>query len=125
MRQQQARDEKAAQELILDALALEEAGAFAVVLEAIADAVAKAVTARLQIPTIGIGAGPHCDGQVLVSYDLLGLFDQFVPPFAKQYAQLGAEIVHAARTYADQVRQGDYPEARTVAQETVPVYAMK
>lgn len=122
---QQARDEKAAQELILDALALEQAGAFAVVLEAIPDAVAEAVTARLHIPTIGIGAGPHCDGQVLVSYDLLGLFDQFVPPFVKQYAQLGAEIVQAARTYADQVRQGDYPEARAVGQESVPVSAMK
>jgi 3-methyl-2-oxobutanoate hydroxymethyltransferase len=80
---QQARDDAAAQELIADALALQEAGAFAIVLEAIPDAVAEAVTSRLQIPTIGIGAGPHCDGQVLVSYDLLGLFDTFLPPFVK------------------------------------------
>jgi 3-methyl-2-oxobutanoate hydroxymethyltransferase len=72
---QQAREEEAAQELIRDALALEDAGAFAVVVEAFPDAVAEAVTARLKIPTIGIGAGPHCDGQVLVSYDMLGLFD--------------------------------------------------
>src|SRR5580700_9885349 len=86
---QQARTDEAAQELILDALALEDAGAFAVVLEAIPDTVAEAVTSRLKIPTIGIGAGPHCDGQVLVSYDILGLFDRFVPPFVKQYAQLG------------------------------------
>ena len=122
---QQARDERAAQELLLDALALEEAGAFAVVLEAIPDAVAEAVTARLRIPTIGIGAGPHCDGQVLVSYDLLGLFDQFVPPFVKQYARLGDEIVQAVRTYADQVRQNGFPEARVAQQESVPAPAMK
>ena len=122
---QQARDERAAQELILDALALEEAGAFAVVLEAIPDAVAEAVTARLHIPTIGIGAGPHCDGQVLVSYDLLGLFDQFVPPFVKQYAQLGDEIMQAVRTYADQVRQNSFPEARAAQQESVPAPVMK
>src|SRR5260221_13640352 len=103
---QQARDEEAARELMLDALALEEAGAFAIVLEAIPDAVAEAVTSRLTIPTIGIGAGPHCDGQVLVSYDVLGLFDSFVPPFVKQYAQLGELILSAASNFADEVRQG-------------------
>src|SRR4051794_12272010 len=92
----QARDDEAAQELMLDALALEDAGAFAVVLESIPDAAAEAVTSRLKIPTIGIGAGPHCDGQVLVSYDMLGLFDAFVPPFVKQYAQLGESILSAA-----------------------------
>ena len=108
---QQARDESAAQELMLDALALEDAGAFAIVLEAIPDTVAETVTSRLHIPTIGIGAGPHCDGQVLVSYDLLGLFDGLVPPFVKQYARLGDEIMQAARTYADEVRLGAYPEA--------------
>ena len=90
---QQARDDDAAEELISDALALEDAGAFAVVLEAIPDLVAKEVTSRLKIPTIGIGAGPLCDGQVLVSYDVLGLFDGFVPPFVKQYAQLGELIL--------------------------------
>jgi len=108
----QAQDDRAVQELILDALALEEAGAFAVVLEAIPDAVAQAVTSRLRIPTIGIGAGPYCDGQVLVSYDVLGLFDNFVPPFVKQYAQLGSEILGAAKDYADEVRQGIYPPKR-------------
>src|SRR5258708_3619138 len=77
--QQQARNDKAAQELILDACALEDAGAFAVVLEAIPDAVAEAVTSKLRIPTIGIAAGLHCDGQVLASHDLLGLFDTLVP----------------------------------------------
>jgi len=106
----QARNDEAARELTLDALALEDAGAFAVVLEAIPDAVAEAVTSRLKIPTIGIGAGPHCDGQVLVSYDLLGLFDGLVPPFVKQYAQLADLIVSATKSYADDVRQGVFPQ---------------
>jgi 3-methyl-2-oxobutanoate hydroxymethyltransferase len=115
----QARDEEAAQELISDALALEDAGVFALVLEAISDAVAAAVTSHLTIPTIGIGAGPHCDGQVLVSYDVLGLFDTFVPPFVKQYAQLGETILAAARNYADDVRQGSYPQSALLSREVV------
>jgi 3-methyl-2-oxobutanoate hydroxymethyltransferase len=106
----QARDAKAAEELSLDAISLEEAGAFAVVLEAIPDEIAQAVTARLKIPTIGIGAGPHCDGQVLVSYDMLGLFDTFVPKFVKQYAHLGETIAIATRAFASDVRQGTYPQ---------------
>src|ERR1019366_5931928 len=108
---QQARDDKAMKELILDALALEDAGAFAVVLEAIPDAVAEAVTSRLHIPTIGIGAGPHCDGQVLVSYDMLGLFDTFVPPFVKQYARLGETILQAAENFGSEVRKASYPNS--------------
>ena len=106
----QARSEKAARELMLDALALEQAGAFGVVLEAIPDTLAREVTSRLRIPTIGIGAGPHCDGQVLVSYDLLGLFDDFVPPFVKQYAQLGKEILAAVKNYATEVRERTFPQ---------------
>ncbi len=117
----QARNEEAAQELILDALALEDAGAFAVVLEAIPDTVAEAVTSRLKIPTIGIGAGPHCDGQVLVSYDVLGLFDGFVPPFVKQYAQLGQLILNAVKNYADDVRQGAFPQPAVTRRDRVPV----
>src|SRR5436309_3166807 len=105
----QAREEEAAQELTRDALALEDAGAFAVVVEAVPDAVAEAVTSRLKIPTIGIGAGPHCDGQVLVSYDMFGLFDAHVPSFVKQYANLGDLVMSAAKDYAKDVRQGDYP----------------
>src|SRR5260370_13804279 len=108
---QQARNDQAAHELIADALALEDAGAFALVLEAIPDAVAEIVTSRLKIPTIGIGAGPHCDGQVLVSYDALGLFDSFVPPFVKQYAQLGQMILNAAQNDANDVREGAFPKA--------------
>jgi 3-methyl-2-oxobutanoate hydroxymethyltransferase len=117
---QQGRDEEAAQELILDALALEDAGAFAVVIESVPDAVAEAVTARLKIPTIGIGAGPHCDGQVLVSYDMLGLFDTFMPKFVRQYAQLGELILDAARTYADDVREGVYPQAAAARPNGAP-----
>jgi 3-methyl-2-oxobutanoate hydroxymethyltransferase len=116
---QQARDDKAAQELIFDALALEDAGAFAVVLEAIPDAVAEVVTSKLKIPTIGIGAGPHCDGQVLVSHDVLGLFDTFVPPFVKQYAQLGEMILDATKNYASDVRECVFPQP-TVARRDRP-----
>lgn len=92
-----------------DAKALELAGAFAVVLECIPAAVAQRVTAELAIPTIGIGAGPHCDGQVLVSYDAFGLFDEFVPPFVKQYADLGSAIVRATGEYIADVREGRFP----------------
>jgi 3-methyl-2-oxobutanoate hydroxymethyltransferase len=97
--------------LLEDARALEQAGAFGVVLEAIPSELAARVTASLSIPTIGIGAGPHCDGQVLVSYDMLGLFDRFVPPFVKQYAHLADTVTEATRAYVDDVRQGRYPEA--------------
>jgi 3-methyl-2-oxobutanoate hydroxymethyltransferase len=122
---QQARDDEAAKELTLDALALEDAGAFAIVLEAIPDAVGEAVTSRLHIPVIGIGAGPHCDGQVLVSYDILGLFDTFVPAFVKQYAQLGDAILSAAKNYSDDVRQGIYPRSAAARRESAPVLAVK
>ena len=108
----QAADQPSAERLIEDAHNLETAGAFAVVLESIPEEVALAVTRELTIPTIGIGAGPHCDGQVLVSYDALGLFDEFVPPFVKQYAQLGAEIVSAAQAYADDVRASRFPASQ-------------
>ena len=118
---QQARSDEAAQELITDALALEDAGVFALVLEAIPEAVAEAVTSRLKIPTIGIGAGPHCDGQVLVSYDALGLFDKFVPPFVKQYAQLGQQILNAVSHYAEDVRQGVFPPSALARRDHAPV----
>ena len=120
---QQARNEREAQDLLMDALALEDAGAFAVVLEAIPDAVAETVTSRLKIPTIGIGAGPHCDGQVLVSYDALGLFDSFVPPFVKQYAQLGQMVLTAAQNYANEVRDGVFPKRAATSRDHAPVLA--
>jgi 3-methyl-2-oxobutanoate hydroxymethyltransferase len=108
---QQARLEADAEQLLADAQALEEAGAFAVVLESIPASVAAAVTADLQIPTIGIGAGPDCDGQVLVSYDMLGLSQDGVPPFVRRYADLGAQTTAAARAYAEDVRAGRFPAA--------------
>jgi 3-methyl-2-oxobutanoate hydroxymethyltransferase len=108
---QQARSDDAIQRLLDDALALEDAGAFALVLEAIPARVAQTLTSKLRIPTIGIGAGPDCDGQVLVSYDLLGLFDSFVPPFVKRYARLGETIGKAVTEYAEDVRCGAFPQA--------------
>ncbi len=105
----QARNDEDAQELIAEAQTLEAAGVFALVLEAIPAEVAARVTRELTIPTIGIGAGPDCDGQVLVSYDMFGLFDEFVPSFVKQYAQLGREMVAATEEYVADVRRGRFP----------------
>lgn len=105
----QARLEGDAERLIDDARALEQAGAFSMVLESIPHEVARLVTAAVTIPTIGIGAGPHCDGQVLVSYDAFGLFDGAVPPFVKQYARLAETIAAAAKAYAEEVRDGRFP----------------
>jgi 3-methyl-2-oxobutanoate hydroxymethyltransferase len=105
----QATQPEQADALLLDALALQDAGAFSLVLEAIPAAVAASVTQGLAIPTIGIGAGPDCDGQILVSYDMLGLFDGFVPSFVHHYAKLGDAVVLAAQEYASDVRAGRYP----------------
>ncbi|HXH85174.1 MAG TPA: 3-methyl-2-oxobutanoate hydroxymethyltransferase [Nitrospira sp.] len=98
-----------AQSIVVDAKALEAAGAVAIVLEAIPAALAKTITDQLAIPTIGIGAGPHCDGQVLVLYDLLGMFDEFVPKFVKPYAHLKADALQALRRYKEEVEQGKFP----------------
>jgi 3-methyl-2-oxobutanoate hydroxymethyltransferase len=95
--------------LIDDARAIEAAGAFAIVLEGIPAELAADITGRLSIPTIGIGAGPHCDGQVLVMHDLLGLSDSFLPRFAKCYVNLGQETAKAAATYAREVRERAFP----------------
>jgi 3-methyl-2-oxobutanoate hydroxymethyltransferase len=95
--------------LVHAALALEEAGAFAIVLEAIPSDLAAAVTARLTIPTIGIGAGPDCDGQILVSHDMLGLFTGHVPSFVRQYAHLADTIRGAVSNYVGDVRAGQFP----------------
>jgi 3-methyl-2-oxobutanoate hydroxymethyltransferase len=98
-----------AEALLADARALEAAGAFAVVLEAVPAKLAKTITQTLAIPTVGIGAGSACDGQVLVLYDLLGLFDQFVPKFVKPYAHLRADALQALRRYREEVEQGKFP----------------
>jgi 3-methyl-2-oxobutanoate hydroxymethyltransferase len=105
----QGRTAERAQELAADALALQEAGCFAIVLEAVPPPVAKAVTASLAVPTIGIGAGGDCDGQVLVWHDMLGYYDGHAPRFVKRYADLGAVIVEALGRYADEVRSGAFP----------------
>jgi 3-methyl-2-oxobutanoate hydroxymethyltransferase len=105
----QGRDASTADRLLADALALEEAGACAIVLELLPAALAKRITAALTIPTIGIGAGVGCDGQVLVLHDMLGLNEMFNPKFLKRYAELGEAVRAAVRSYAAEVRDGTYP----------------
>lgn len=105
----QGKGKDQAKTLMDDAKALAAAGAFALVLEAIPAEVAKAITHQLAIPTIGIGAGPDCNGQVLVLYDLLGLFDEFVPKFVKPYAHLKADALQALRRYKEEVEEGKFP----------------
>jgi 3-methyl-2-oxobutanoate hydroxymethyltransferase len=98
-----------------DALALQDAGAFAVVLEAIPADLARTITKSLDIPTIGIGAGPECDGQVLVSHDMLGLNDRRVPPFVKRYADLAAAVTAAVQAYVNDVQERRFPEVAAPA----------
>ena len=98
-----------AAQLLADAKAVEEAGAFAVVVECVPADLAAKVTASVSIPTIGIGAGPRCDGQVLVFHDLLGLYDGFRPKFVKRYAELGEAARSAIRAYCEEVRGGTFP----------------
>jgi 3-methyl-2-oxobutanoate hydroxymethyltransferase len=105
----QGKEKNQAKKLVADAKALEQAGAQAIVLEALPAALAKTITEQLAVPTIGIGAGPHCDGQVLVLYDLLGLFDDFAPKFVKPYAHLKADAIQALRRYKEEVEQGKFP----------------
>lgn len=97
-------------QLLTDAVAAEQAGAFAMVIECTPSEVAKAITEKVQIPTIGIGAGPHCDGQVLVINDLLGLTSGYVPSFVKAYANLKEEITSAIATWCDEVRDRSFPD---------------
>ena len=110
----QAKEAEAARALIDDARALTDAGVFAIVLEGVPDVVAKAITAAISVPTIGIGAGRHCDGQVLVFHDILGFEDRIRPKFVRRYAQMGADGAEALRAYAADVRSGEFPaEAET------------
>ncbi|EYF03303.1 3-methyl-2-oxobutanoate hydroxymethyltransferase [Chondromyces apiculatus DSM 436] len=99
----------AAERVLADARALEEAGAYAIVLEAIPPDLAEEITTAISIPTIGIGAGPACDGQVLVCYDLFGMFRELTPKFAKRFAEVGDTIVEATRSYVDEVRTRAFP----------------
>jgi 3-methyl-2-oxobutanoate hydroxymethyltransferase len=105
----QAKGQEAAVELVEDAKALSHAGCFAIVLEGVPTEVAQMVTAAVDVPTIGIGAGPHCDGQVLVAHDLLGIEDRIAPKFVRRYASMKDEMVSAMAAYASDVRSGAFP----------------
>jgi len=105
----QGRDLESARKLLEDARAVVDAGAFSLVLECIPSALAKIITGMVPIPTIGIGAGPHCDGQVLVTNDLLGLFEKFTPSFVKRYANLAPQIKEALDDFIDEVKRGVFP----------------
>ncbi|MBM4272526.1 MAG: 3-methyl-2-oxobutanoate hydroxymethyltransferase [Deltaproteobacteria bacterium] len=108
----QGKDEASAKRILEDAKMLEEAGAFSLVLECVPASLAKLVTESISIPTIGIGAGIHCDGQVLVLHDMLGMFEKFTPKFVKQYAQLNVLMKEGVRQYVDEVRGGLFPEKK-------------
>jgi len=107
----QGKDAEAAQRLIKQAVELEKLGCFAVVLECVPDKIAQIITQKLKIPTIGIGAGPYCDGQVLVINDMLGLFERYTPKFVKKYVNISEQISRALEKYKEEVIQGLFPDA--------------
>ena len=109
----QGKDAEAAKRLMDEAIALESAGCFSLVLECVPAEIAACITESVKIPTIGIGAGPACDGQVLVYHDILGLFSGFKPKFVRRYASLEGEIVTALSQYLDDVREGRFPDVDT------------
>ncbi len=106
----QGREEAAAKRIFEDAKILEEAGAFSIVLESVPSKLAADITEALSIPTIGIGAGVQCDGQVLVVHDMLGMFEKFTPKFVKRYAELNQLMKEAVSQYAEEVRSGSFPD---------------
>ena len=108
----QGKTQAGAEKLVDDAVALEQAGAYAMVLETIPAQLAQVITDKVSIPTIGIGAGPHCDGQVQVFHDMLGLFTDFVPRHAKRYAQVGEVVKQAVAQYVTEVQDGAFPTER-------------
>ncbi|MCH3971316.1 MAG: 3-methyl-2-oxobutanoate hydroxymethyltransferase [Oscillospiraceae bacterium] len=114
----QGKELQKAKDLIADAQALEEAGAFAIVLESVPEGLAELITEKVSIPTIGIGAGRCCDGQILVVHDLLGMFDDFVPKFVKQYAHMKQDMSGAVSAYVSDVKEQRFPEkANTFAMD--------
>ena len=106
----QGKDEKAAKDLIEAAIAVEKAGAFAVVLECVPAKLAKIISEKLTIPTIGIGAGANCDGQILVYQDMLGMYSDFTPKFVKKYEDIGKKMDAAFKKYIEEVKDGVFPE---------------
>ena len=110
----QGKKADSSESLVKDAKALEDAGVFGIVLEMITEEVARVITRTVSVPTIGIGSGRHCDGQVLVLHDVLGLYPRFVPKFAKRYTDLASTIRRAVGEYASDVRQGIFPEEKHV-----------
>jgi len=106
----QGKEKEAREKIMRDALAVEESGAFSIVLEGIPLDLAEEITRRLSIPTIGIGAGIHCDGQVLVVHDMLGLFDMYTPKFVKQYVDLKSVMADAVKRFIAEVREGTFPD---------------
>jgi 3-methyl-2-oxobutanoate hydroxymethyltransferase len=110
----QGRNAASGVELIEDAKSLEEAGVFGVVLEMVTEEVSRVITKTISVPTIGIGSGRYCDGQVLVLHDILGLYPRFVPKFAKRYADLASTIKGAMSEYSSEIRQGTFPEEKNV-----------
>jgi 3-methyl-2-oxobutanoate hydroxymethyltransferase len=103
------KEDDEASSILADAIAVAEAGAFASVVEGTVEPLARSITETIAIPTIGIGASPACDGQILVTEDLVGLFSDFTPKFVKRYADLGQQIAEAARSYSEDVRSGRFP----------------
>ena len=108
----QGKSAESGERLIRDAESLEDAGVFGIVLEMVTEEVARAITEQVSVPTIGIGSGRFCDGQVLVLHDIIGLYPRFTPRFAKRYADLGVVIRDALQQYSDEVRKGTFPEER-------------
>jgi 3-methyl-2-oxobutanoate hydroxymethyltransferase len=106
----QGKDAEAARQLIAQAIELEKLGCFAIVLECVPDKISALISNKLKIPTIGIGAGIHCDGQVLVINDMLGLFDRYTPKFVKKYANLSPLILEAVQNFKNEVIQGKFPQ---------------
>jgi 3-methyl-2-oxobutanoate hydroxymethyltransferase len=106
----QGKDEDSARKLLQSARDLESAGAFSIVLECIPTQLSEAITRAVSIPTIGIGAGNYCDGQVLVTHDMVGMYDKFIPSFVKQYAHLAPQIKEAVTAYNEEVKKGTFPD---------------
>jgi len=118
----QGKDEAQAKKIIEDAKLLEKAGAFAIVLECVPEKLAKIVTESINIPTIGIGAGKYCDGQVLVTQDMLGMFSDFVPKFVKKYSDVGTSIKDGVKEYINEMQKGIFPEEKhtfTIDEDTL------